>query len=356
MTRSGLAQATGISLHSLSLHEAGRREPSAQTVDALARALNYPRDFFFRPHLDEPVPDCVTFRALRSMTGAQRDRVLAAAALAVELFGWVRERFNLPDPNIPDLSYLDPEPAADTLRGQWGIGVRPVRNMVHLLEAHGVHVFSVTEEERAVDAFSFWQGDRPFVCLNTRRSGERQRFDAAHELGHVVLHPHHGTRRDRAAEREADAFASSFLLPRASVVALAPPRAAVPAILKLKRNWNVSALALTHRLHALGLLSDYAYRDACINLGRMGYRRGEPGGAPPETSQVFGKVFAVLREDGTSRAVVANHLALPLDELDALLFGLVLVSVQGARRTPGGPSPAPLTLVGGKDGQGHSPD
>jgi len=351
MTRSRLAQVTGIGPRSLSLHESGLRNPSPQTVDCFARALQYPREFFYRPHIDEPVPDNVTFRALTSMTARQRNRVLAAAALAVELAGWIRDRFDVPDPDLPDLSYLDPESAAETLRGQWGIGNRPIRNVVHLLEAHGVHVFSVTEEERAVDAFSFWQGDRPFVFLNTRRSGERQRFDVAHELGHLVLHPHHGTRRERAAERGADAFASAFLMPRASILAVAPPDATVRAILKLKRTWNVSALALTHRLHVTGLLKDWAYRDACIHLGQMGYRRGEPGGIPPETSQVFGKVFAALREDGTSRSAIARELALPLEELDALLFGLVLVGMAGARRVPGAISAAPLRLVDDDEGQ-----
>jgi Zn-dependent peptidase ImmA (M78 family)/DNA-binding XRE family transcriptional regulator len=346
MTRSRLKQVTGISLRSLSLYESGLRDPSPQTIDCIARGLEYPAEFFSRPHIDEPVPDSVTFRALASMTASQRGRVLAAAALAVELSGWIRERFNVPDPAIPDLSYLDPESAADTLRGEWGLGARPIRNMVHLLEARGVHVFSVTEEERAVDAFSFWQEDRPLVCLNTRRSGERQRFDAAHELAHLVLHPHHGTGRERGAERDADKFASSFLMPRASVLAVAPRGATLAGILNLKRNWNVSALALTHRLHAIGLLTDWAYRDACIQLGKMGYKRAEPGGMPPETSQVFGKVFAALREDGSSRSVIARDLALPLPELDALLFGLVLVGVTGARRTSGQASTGLLRLVG----------
>jgi len=37
---------------------------------------------------------------------------------------------------------------------------------------------------------------------------ERSRFDAAHELGHLILHRHTGSAHPRA-ESEADAFASA---------------------------------------------------------------------------------------------------------------------------------------------------
>ncbi|NTZ43826.1 ImmA/IrrE family metallo-endopeptidase [Altererythrobacter sp. SALINAS58] len=45
-----------------------------------------------------------------------------------------------------------------------------------------------------VEAFSFWSGFRPFVFLDSdKTSGARERFDAAHELGHLVLHCWFGT-------------------------------------------------------------------------------------------------------------------------------------------------------------------
>lgn len=62
--------------------------------------------------------------------------------------------------------------------------------MIHLLEAHGVRVLSLTQECREVDAFSLWL-QQPFVFLNTQKSGEHSRFDAAHELGHLPLSGDH---------------------------------------------------------------------------------------------------------------------------------------------------------------------
>ena len=85
-----------------------------------------------------------------------------------------------------------------------------------------------------VDAFSMWRQETPFVFLNTQKSAERTRFDAAHELGHLVLH-RHGSPQGQDAEREANAFASAFLMPRASVLANAPRMATLDHLIPAEK-------------------------------------------------------------------------------------------------------------------------
>lgn len=82
-------------------------------------------------------------------------------------------------------------------------------------------MFSLVEETRSVDAFSVWRSNKPYIFLNTVKTAEHSRFDAAHELGHLVLHKHGGP-GGRAAEDEANRFASSFLMPSADVRARIP--------------------------------------------------------------------------------------------------------------------------------------
>ena len=101
---------------------------------------------------------------------------------------YIESRFTLPDPDIP--SYGDsPVPpdlagvAAMDVRGKWGLGQLSIGNMLHLLESKGVRALSLNQPTAKADAFSFWRGGRPFVMLNTRKSAERSRMDAAHELG-----------------------------------------------------------------------------------------------------------------------------------------------------------------------------
>jgi Zn-dependent peptidase ImmA (M78 family) len=264
------------------------------------------------------------------MSAGQRDAALAAGALAVELSTWVARRFNLPAGDIPDLRDHEPEAAADALRVRWGLGQKPIGNMVHLLEAKGVRVFSLAEQCLEVDAFSMWKGGVGFVFLNTQKSGEHGRFDAAHELGHLVLHRHGGP-RGREAEHEANRFASAFLMPRASVLAVAPAMITVNTLIQLKAAWVVSVAALAHRLHSLNIVSEWHYRSLCIEIAQRGYRKSEPKGVPRETSAVFNKVFEALRAEGVGKAHIARDLNVHGSDVDALVFGLVLTPVSGGR-------------------------
>ena len=194
------------------------------------------------------------------------------------------------------------------VRTEWGLGERPVKNMIHRLEAHGVRVFSLAEDTVDMDAFSCWLGDTPFVFLNTMKSSERSRMDAAHELGHLVLHRHHHGARGREAEREADRFGASFLMPRGSVLANAPRHGRLKQIIEAKRHWNVSTANLTFRMHKVGLLTDWEYRTLFAEISRHGYRTQEPNAAQSESSQVLAKVFHSLRADGITMSQVAQEL------------------------------------------------
>jgi Zn-dependent peptidase ImmA (M78 family)/DNA-binding XRE family transcriptional regulator len=330
-----LAELVGVTGRSITAYEAGESEPSETTVDALASTLGFPKEFFSAPDTDEPIPGAASFRALTKMTAAQRDAALAAGALAVELGAWVHARFKLPRVDVPDLRDHDPEAAADALRARWGLGERPVGNMVHLLEAMGVRVFSLAEQCLEVDAFSMWREDCGYVFLNTQKSAEHGRFDAAHELGHLVLHRHGGP-RGREAELEANRFASAFLMPRGSVLAVAPKFVTVDTLVQLKSAWAVSVAALAHRLRSLELLTEWHYRSLCIEIAQRGYRKTEPRGVARETSMVFKKVFDALRAEGITKTHIARDLHLQAADVEALVFGLVLTPIDGG----GHPSPA----------------
>lgn len=341
LTKTELARAADISTRLLTAYERGERDATETTVRRLAGALRFPIAFFEGDDIEEPPIDGVSFRALSSMTRRQRDQAHGAAAVAAEFDDWIHSRFDLPAPDVPRLLGEDPEVAADAVRLRWGLGERRVPNLVHLLEAHGVRVFSLVQECVEVDAFSFWRHDVPYVFLNNQKTAERSRMDAAHELGHLVLHAHGGP-DGRVAEDEAQAFASAFLMPRRSVLADAPSGATVPQILKIKRRWNVSAMNLAVRMHKVGLLTEWQARSTYIQLGKLGYRDGEPDGREHETSQILPKVFDALREEGISRADIARELRLTVDELNRAAFGLTVAPTpRHLRRVPSPKTPPP---------------
>lgn len=327
LTKTKLANMLGVEVRSITGYESDEYKPDRDRLMQLAEKLHFPVQFFFGDNLDEISPDIVSFRSMSKMTAGQRDTALGAGAIALLLNQWIEDRFELPKASLPDLSQeASPEAAADTLRRLWGFGELPVKNMIHLLEAKGVRVFSLSIDTTQVDAFSMWHAETPFVFLNTKKSCEHSRFDAAHELGHLVLHRHAGA-RGQEVEREANAFASALLMPRASVLANAPHMATVDQLVRFKAYWTVSVAALAYRLHDVELVSDWHYRNLCIEIAKRGYRKREPNEAPRETSQILAKIFAALREEGVTKPDIAAALNVHVDELDQLVFGLALTSL-----------------------------
>jgi Zn-dependent peptidase ImmA (M78 family)/DNA-binding XRE family transcriptional regulator len=335
----------GITAQSVSNYENGRQVPSAQVLDRLAEALRFPVSFFHAPELDLITVDQVSFRARSKLSARKREVALSVGQLAIEFHDWMSKLYHLPPPDLPSLNKPDPETAAGIVRARWNLGSAPIGNIVHLLESHGVRVFSLAPEYSDVDAFSFYNDGVPFVFLNTMKTAERGRFDAAHELGHLVLH---GQGRDLArvqAEQEANDFASAFLMPRESVVAHMPASPLVDQILTGKKIWNVAALALAYRLHDIGMLSDWHYRTTCIELGRRGYKTKELGGTQRESSQLLTKVFLSLRRKEVTVSDIARELSISPEDLNNYVFGLVITALEGQDVGHGQVSRPTLRLV-----------
>lgn len=339
LTKKELAARIGVDPRAISGFEAGQYLPNASNISRIASALGFPEQFFEADDLELIATEGVSFRSMTKMTAKQRDAAVAAGSIAFVLNDWVDREFDLPDVDIPDYTGASPEAAAQSIRQHWGLGERPIKNMIHLMESRGIRVFSLAENCIEVDAYSIWRGIRPFVFLNTVKSGERRRFDAAHELAHLVLH-RHGSPNGSEAEKEAHAFAGAFLMPTASMKAMGRITPTLPAIYELKKKWAVSAAALIVRLHGVGMLTYYHYNRMYVEISRNGFRANEPFGIKPETSQVWHKVFTQLRNEGVGVQQLADRLLLPADEIVKLVFGLVTIgipagesSVNSTRRT-----------------------
>jgi Zn-dependent peptidase ImmA (M78 family) len=363
-TKVQLAKKAGLTVRSLSAYEsvgAGHFDPLPETVERLAEALGFPISFFEAPDLREITPEETTFRALSKLSAIKRDQALSAGTLALDFHRWITERFRLPPLTMPDnlagkspehLAGESPERAADALRAEWRLGEKPIPNMIHLLEAHGVRVFSLAEDYAEVDAFSTWDNGIPFVFLNTLKTAERTRMDSAHELAHLVLHRHGTTTRSRHIEEEAKQFASAFLMPKSGMLPTAPHFPSLNQLISIKRKWKVSLAAVVYRLHEIEAISDWHYRSLNVDIARLGYRKKEPNPIDRETSQIMTKVMTTLRSEGTSVVDIARELHLPLRELNAFIAGFAILPVSGTSQTTVEPSsskqkPPNLTVMKG---------
>ncbi|MBL8657374.1 MAG: XRE family transcriptional regulator [Altererythrobacter sp.] len=335
----GFADLIGVATKTVSRWEKGLAEPSDDAIASFATALGFPKAFFYGRDVEVPEAGLVSFRSQTSMSAAVRDAALSAGAVGFLVSDWIEDRFSLPEISVPDLHLLDPEDAARALRADWGLGEQPISNMIHLLESHGIRVFSLAENSVRVNAFSLWRDSKPYVFLNTIKSVESSRFDAAHELGHLVLHQD-GNTTGREAEDQANRFASAFLMPRADVIAHIMDVYSLDQLIRLKQRWRVSVAALNYRLHKVGVTTDWRYRDLCIQISREGYHRKEPNSIQRERSKVWEKVLQLLWAEKKTFRVIADDLSLPESEVSALIYGVITNGIAPPPSPEGG-----LTLV-----------
>ncbi|SKZ39478.1 putative Zn peptidase [Mycobacteroides abscessus subsp. massiliense] len=335
LTKLELGQQIGVTARTITKYETEGAPISV--ASALASVLNFPVGYFSRVNPPAVTASGVNFRAARRVTARQRDAAAAAGVLGVEINGWVSRRFLLPLLDLPVFHGDSPREAAGLLRAMWGLGTKPLPNLVQLCESKGIRVYTLPPFADAVDAYSIWYDEVPYVFLARRKTPERIRFDLAHEVGHLLLHRAEPA-ETTAHEREADAFASEFLVPGDSVVEYLRYNPSVTELLEVKNQFKVSAMALAYAAHRVGRLSDWTYRQTCIELSQRGFRSAEPAGMPNyEMSRVFPQVLSAARGARVSARMIAQDLDVPVSEVHALTFGAELRAahnVEAAQYTP----------------------
>lgn len=338
MTATTLAAEAGTTAPWVSQAENTKKTPSPELVREFARVLNFPIDFFYRPVDALPPSDAFHFRATSRLAKKDEATARSLAALAIELSEWIEATYKAPTADVPELQDLidsdvglSPEQAADTLRGAWGLGMAPIKNILQLLESKGTKVYSAGGPLQAIDAFSFRHGATPVVFLNVHKSAERLRFDLAHELGHLVMHG--GSLQvepGKEKERAANDFASAFLMPRADVLGSIRGNLTLEDILILKKRWRVSAMALNLRAHRLEVISDWTYGTLAKQLSMAGFRRSEPGSdLLTESSSLLTQVMNDMRSRGAGFTEIARALDVRAHDVRDLMLGLVTFSLEG---------------------------
>ena len=323
LTKKALAEAVGVTPVTINNYAQVRRSPAPKTVQRLASILGFPDQFFYGPYLDLLDEKDTSYRALSKATARQRMQAVGSGDLGILFSDWIDTALIMPAPDVPEHEPGDPDLAAVSLRSYWQLGEMSIASMVSLLETHGVRVFAFAIDTPNLDAFSFWHGSTPCVLLNTGKTAERTRMDAAHELGHLVLHK--GIQlRSRKLEQEAQRFAATFLMPPASIVSNFPfgHLASLDEYVVAKRLWNVSVTSLIVRMRQLGFITEHRYRTLFTEASKRGYRREEPNECPADTSIVFDRLFNPYQEGAAKVGAVARDLNLYPQHIFELMYRL----------------------------------
>jgi Zn-dependent peptidase ImmA (M78 family) len=215
----------------------------------------------------------------------------------------------------------DTEAAAEQLRTQWKLGEAPIASVISLLEDKLVHVFEVDAPGNRFDGISALafdeKGELKGAAVISRNliSGERQRLNIVHELGHLVLDISEELDEEKAAFR----FAGAFLAP-ASVVRreVGKSRSSIQLreLLLLKKLFGMSIQALLYRLRDLGVITGSVYTWSCIQVNRMGMKKKEVEELPREEPQWLKRnVLRAFSEGVLSHKEAERFLGEPLEEV-----------------------------------------
>jgi Zn-dependent peptidase ImmA (M78 family)/transcriptional regulator with XRE-family HTH domain len=322
-----LAGLVGVTPAAIGQYEAGHIKPSAEVLGRVAVALGFPVPFFEagRPMGSMSV-ERAHFRRLRSVTTSARNRQIARLALLEELVGRIEQDVELPTVDIPaiDLDLGDRteiEDVAASVRTLWGLGHGPLVNVIALLESKGCVVVRLVAENEGIDAYSRWSGARPVIVLTLdKNDAARSNFDAAHELGHLVMHQD-AQPGSRLAEEQAQMFAAAFLMPWQAIRPELPTRFDLPALVELKQRWRVSIQALLYRARILGSLSEAAYKRAMMKISMWGWRTGEPNTISDiEEPYVLRAAITLLESGrGLDAHALAQEMSIPPDLMEAFV-------------------------------------
>jgi Zn-dependent peptidase ImmA (M78 family)/transcriptional regulator with XRE-family HTH domain len=312
LTQSDLAEAADVDQSHVAVLEAGFRQPSAQVLTSLARALDLPPSYFRQPVRAYLSGGTLRYRAKADLGKRAAARIRGEAEHLLDIVMWLSERVNRVPTRLPS-GGGDPVEAARAVRELMKPDpTGPISHLVRNFEKLGGVIVALGPEE-GFDAFAEWGGrlqDLPVIAISDGVPPDRLRMNVAHEIGHLVLH------RDsmiamRLAEDQAFKFASALLMPPKSISRdFASAGTDVDALLALKRKWGVSVQALVRCARDLGHVSERHYRTLNARISRMGWKRDEP----PEANRFTERPLAVRR-----MAEVAFGMPLPYGVMEKSL-------------------------------------
>jgi Zn-dependent peptidase ImmA (M78 family)/transcriptional regulator with XRE-family HTH domain len=280
LTQTDLTKKLHFSQGRLSKIEDGVIPATTEDIAALAAALDYPMGFFYRKDF-RPGPFNGLYRRRKSIGAKFLTQFNAAVVIRTAAIDRLARKEAVAKSDLPqcdpDNYSGGPQEIAAKVRQYLGIAPGPIKNLVEILEDHGVIVVCQDFGSSKIDGVSICSSSgRPIIFLNSSQPKSRQVFTAIHELGHMIMH--YLPRPEEDIEREGDLFTAEFAMPEADI---RPQFRSIGYITienlqTLKLHWNVSMAALLRRARDLGYVDSSRYTSLVVTMSSRGYRRTEP--------------------------------------------------------------------------------
>ena len=294
MTASELAEILGVSRQAVMQYEKNDSKPKLETEFNIITRLHFPRDFFYKDSLDKLLVENTFFRALSSTKKIDLQTQEEKTKIIVYIYEFLSKYFNYPELQLPEIDTninLDDknniEDIATKVRNHWDLGEYPIENMVNLLENKGIIVSTLNVNNKKIDAFTQVHriNNKEKYCIvlsNDKQSVARRNFDAAHELGHIILHRNIekleelSQEQQRKLEEQANSFAAAFLLPKNEFFKELVQPLDLEYYKILKKKWKVSIAAMVMRARQLERINNNQYLELMKTMNYRKWRTREP--------------------------------------------------------------------------------
>lgn len=319
LSQQDVADRVGVSRMSISKYERGKMTPSSDVLVKLSRALGIKVEYLLRPvEITLSVPAFRKKSRLRKREQymiVERTREWLERYLEVERLFGALPCFVQPEIDRHVDAVAGAERVAEKLREVWELGFDAIGNLMEILEARAIKV-GIVEGVDDFDALTMWvNGKEPVIVVKGDIPGDRQRFNLAHELGHLILQPGNGLDEEKAAYR----FAGAFLVPaRAAHQEIGEHREwlHLHELHLLKHKYGLSMQAWIYRAKDLGIISEAVAGRLFKQFWKKEWYREEPGDqiASEKPGRMKRLVLRALAEEAISRSRATELLGEPVEQ------------------------------------------
>lgn len=304
LTQEQLAARLGIGQGTLSKIEVGIKPLTADLVVKIAECLEYRPEFFESSDRVYGLGISNLFHRKRHDVGVKRLRAIHAQINIRRIhISRMLKGVELGEPRFPGLevgegAYKTAADVARAVRALWNLPMGPVQNVVRAIEDAGGVIVPFDFGTTRVDAVSQCIPSEGLYLffVSVHVPADRMRFTLMHEVGHIVMHSLHPDME--SAEREADMFASEFLMP-AREIRMHLENVTLQKLAMLKSYWKVSMNALLYRAEQLEAITKNQSRYLWAQMSAKGYRTREPEelDLPPEQPSLYQEIVDTYRHD-----------------------------------------------------------
>lgn len=289
LTVAELAEKLELQRQTVSMYENNKiKNPDFNTITSMSKVLGFPKKFFYEQNDISIKNGSTYFRALLTSSKKYRNEQIQRIDFLAVLYRYLSEYVEFPEMNLPTFQEVTPEEAAIRLREIWNLGDKPIDNLVYLVEQNGLIVTSFDSGTDSIDAFSQMvtidDTEKYLIGYsNNKNTAARIHFDIAHELGHILMHEWsediETLSKDefKEKEKEANEFASAFLLPKEAFLSDVGEFADnITYYIELKKKWKVSISAMIRRSLTLDLIDYDTYQYMMRIMQKKGIMKKEP--------------------------------------------------------------------------------